>query len=75
MKTTNTAADCLNWKIEENWGVSRDQDLMLVDRMSLEIITHNVANLSAAKIKARIEILMKVKLRLIEDWDSGHKET
>jgi len=72
MKTTTP--DCLNWKIEENWGVSRDQDSSLIDQMNLEIITHNVANLSAAKIKARIELLMKVKLRLIEDWDSEQKE-
>jgi len=75
MKTTNTSADCLNWKIEENWGVSRDQDLMLIDQMILELITHNVANLSTIKIKARIELLMDVKAKLIEDWDSEQKET
>jgi len=47
---------------------------MLVDRMSIEILTSNVAFLSATKLKGRIEILMKVKSRLIEDWDSGQKQ-
>jgi len=48
---------------------------MLIDQMILELITHNVANLSTIKIKARIELLMDVKAKLIEDWDSEQKET
>jgi len=70
----STTPDCLNWKLIGNWGISLDQDLMLVDRMSIEILTSNVAFLSATKLKGRIEILMKVKSRLIEDWDSGQKQ-
>ena len=73
MENPNTP-DPLDWKIIDNWGVSMYQDLMLLDRMTLEIITSNTARLSVSKLRDRIEILMKIKSRLIEDWEHGHKQ-
>ena len=73
MKNSNTP-DCLNWKLIENWGISKHQDLMLADRMSIEILACNVESLPATRLKGRMKILMEVKARLIAEWDSGQKE-
>ena len=73
MKNSNTP-EGLNWKLIENWGISRHQDLMLVDRMSIEILASNVESLPATRLKGRMKILMEVKARLIAEWDSGQKE-
>jgi len=72
MKNTNPP-DSLNWEIKESWGISLQQDSMLVDRLIVAILGDHVDTLSPEENKARIKTMLGIKATLIADWESGQR--